>query len=126
MRSRSVTPHFAARARSSSLRNSSRPWNWPPTQDERGRRQHALGRAARAHVHIDRGVGIGDRDHARDVAVGDQVDAAADAAQLCDQLLVARAVEHHDDDLVRIDALGLGQRLDIGGRGLVERDQARS
>ena len=26
-----LTPQRAARARSSALRNSSRPWNWPPT-----------------------------------------------------------------------------------------------
>ena len=56
------------------------------------------------------GVGVGGRDHPGDVAVGDQLDAAAERAQLGDQLGVARAVEHADDDLVGLDALGRGDR----------------
>src|SRR5690606_40458856 len=56
---------------------------------ECSRGQHAFGRAARAHVEVDRGVGIGDRDHAGDVTIGNELDAAADRAQLGDQRSVA-------------------------------------
>ena len=76
-----------------------------------GRRgEHALRRAARAHIDVDRRVGIGDRDHPGDVAVGDELDAAAERAQLGDQVGVARPVEHADDDVGRVDALGGGDR----------------
>ena len=72
MRSRSVIPHLRARAFSSSLRNTSRPLNCPPTQRKAAAAKHAFGRAALAHIHVDRGVLVGNRDHARHVAIADQ------------------------------------------------------
>ena len=96
----------------------------PADAAQGGRGEHALGGAARPHVDVDRGVGIGGGDDPGDVAVGDQHDAAAERAQLGDQLGVARPVEHAGDQLVRIDALGLGDRADIVGRRPVEADHA--
>ena len=62
---------------------------------QRGRGQHALGRAADADIHVDAGFGgIDGLDDAGDVAVADQVDGGAGRAHLVDQLGVARAVEN--------------------------------
>src|SRR3546814_19748939 len=65
----------------------------------------ALRLAARSHIDVDIGFGVGRRDAARDVAVGDQRDAAADRTQLGDDRFMARAVEHADDDLFGLAAL---------------------
>ena len=68
---------------------------------ERGRRDHALGRAADAVEHVDARAGLRGRDRGRDVAVPDQLHARAGLAELGDQLLVAVALEHDDVDLAR-------------------------
>ena len=68
-------------------------------------------------INIDAGVGIGRRNHARDIAVADQHDTAAYRTQLRNQLFVARAVEDAGNDLVRRDPFGGGERVNIfGGR----------
>ena len=121
MRSRSSTPHSRGAAALVVVAEQQPALELAADAAQRRGREHALGRAARAHIDVDRRVRIGDRDHAGDVAVGDQLDAAAERAQLGDQLLVARPVEHADDDLVGRDALGRGDRADIlataAGRG---------
>ena len=60
----------------------------PADAAQRGRREHALGRAAGADVDVDAGVRVGRRDHAGDIAVGDQPDAAAERAKLGDDSVV--------------------------------------
>ena len=60
-------------------------------------------------------VGIGGRDHAGDIAVGDQPDAAAERAQLGDDGLVPGTVEHAGGDVGGLDALRLGDRADVVG-----------
>ena len=62
---------------------------------ERGRRDHALGRAAGAEQDVDAGVGVRGHHRAGDVAVADQADARAGLADLGDQLVVAVAIEDH-------------------------------
>src|SRR3546814_5267593 len=57
---------------------------------QRGGGEHAPGRAARSHIDVDIGFGVGRRDDARDVAIGDQRDAAADRTQLGDDRFMAR------------------------------------
>ena len=54
---------------------------------QRRRRQHAFGRAALADINVDAGGGIGGCDHARHIAVGDQLHRRAGLADLGDQLL---------------------------------------
>ena len=97
----------------------------PADTGQRGGREHALGRAARSHVNVDRGLGIGGGDDPGDVAVGDQHDPATDRAQLGDHRGVARAIEHAGNDLVGLDALGGGETVDVVGRRLGQVDRAR-
>ena len=85
----------------------------PADAAQRRAGQHTLGRAAGAHIDVDIGFGIGRRDHSGHVAVGDQHHAAADGAQFGDQLLMARAVEHADDDVLRGHAFRRRHRRDI-------------
>ena len=80
----------------------------------------ALRGAADAHHEVDGvgGGGLSGRDGAGDVAVGDEADLGSGLADVADQVGVAGAVEDHDDDLVGVDALGLGQcavQLGTGG-----------
>ena len=77
---------------------------------QRRRRQHAFGRAARAHVDVDAGVGVGGGDHARRRRRRGSADAAAEPRSSAISVGVARAVEHAGDDLARLDALGRGDR----------------
>jgi hypothetical protein len=58
-------------------------------------------------------------DDARDVAVGDQHDPRAGRAHLGDQFLMTRAVEDAGDQIGNVDALGLGECLEVF-RSLVE------
>ena len=74
----------------------------PADAAQRGRGEHAFGRSAGAHVDVDAGSGSVVVDDPGDVAVGDQLDSAAEAAQLGDELGVARPVEDADDDLGRV------------------------
>ena len=46
----------------------------------------------------------------REIAVADQPDARAGRADVRDQLLVARAVEHHDDEVLDLALERLGDR----------------
>ena len=92
---------------------------------QRGGGQHALRRAARAHVDVDAGLRrLGAVDHARHVAVGDQPDPRAGGADLGDQLLVPRPLEHADHHPLGAGALGACERRDALGRGHVEADAA--
>ena len=72
----------------------------------RGGRQHAFGRAARAHHGVDARPDHRRRDAGREIAVADQADARAGRADVRDQLLVARPVEHDDDEIVDVAAEG--------------------
>ena len=63
----------------------------------------ALRGAADAEQQVDAGALAGGHDRAGHVAVGDELDPGAGGADLVDQLLVARPVEHDDGDV-----LGLG------------------
>src|SRR3546814_13460947 len=83
---------------------------------QRGGGEHALGRAARSHIDVDIGFGVGRRDDARDVAVGDQRDAAADRTQLGDDRFMARAVEHADDELLHWKSVGEGKSVSCRGQ----------
>ena len=68
---------------------------------ERRRGEHALGRAADAHDGVHVRAAHGGRDAGREVAVADQLDARAGLADVVDQLLVPRPVEHDDDQVLR-------------------------
>ena len=75
-------PMPRARARSSSLRKVQPALHLAADRAQRGRREHALGRAADAEIDVDAAVGPRGRDHAGDVAVADQPDAGARLAHL--------------------------------------------
>ena len=75
----------------------------------RGRGQHAFGRAAGAHHRVDAGADDGGGDAGRQVAVADQPDARAGRADVGDQLLVARPVEHDDDEVLDLAAEAAGR-----------------
>ena len=81
---------------------------------QRRRRQYALGRAADAEIDVDAGlVGLGGVDDAGDVAVGDQAYRGADLAHRGNDVGMARPVEDHGGDGLRLYALGLGQRQNV-------------
>src|SRR5699024_5995496 len=79
----------------------------------------ALRGAADAHGDVD-GVGVlRGGDGAGDVTVTDETDLGACAADVGDELDVARAVQHDDGHIGGGDALGLGHGVDVvGDRGL--------
>ena len=59
---------------------------------QRGCGENAFRRAARSHINVDIGVGIGRCDHAGDVAIGNQGHTTSDTAQFSDNRFVAGAV----------------------------------
>ncbi len=77
----------------------------------------ALRGAADAVEQVDAGARAGRRDRAGHVAVGDEVDAGAGAADVLDQLGVPRPVEHADRDVGDVDALRLRHPADVLGDG---------
>ena len=88
----------------------------------RRRRQHALGRAAGAHHRVHAGADDRRRDAGRQIAVANQPDARAGRADVGDELLVARPVEHDDDEVVDLAAEAVGDRLQVVGDRRVEAD----
>ena len=64
------------------------------------RRQHSFGRTADAHVKIDIGFGKGGRHCRGDVSIADHPQRRTARANLFDDFLVARAVEHHHDHVL--------------------------
>ena len=85
--------------------------------------QHALGRAARADIHVDPGFRVGGGDDSADVAVGDQHDARAGGAHLGDQFGMARTVEDADDEIGDLGLLRLGEIFQVNRRLLVDIDK---
>ncbi len=65
-------------------------------------------------------------DRRRDVAVADEVDAGACLAQLCDQLVVAVALEDDDREVVDVHSLRLRDALEVLGRRRVDVDRVRA
>ena len=92
---------------------------------QRRRGEHALGRAADAHDGVHAGARDRARDRGRQVAVADQLDPRARRADLVDQLLVARALEDHDRDVVDAPAERLGDPAEVLARALADVDLAR-
>src|SRR5690349_1337781 len=93
---------------------------------ERRGREHALRRAADAEIDVDAGrLRIGGMDHAGDVAVGDEAHPRPRLAHRGDEIGMARPVEDERHDLLRLDALGLGERADVVVRACVDIDHAR-
>src|SRR6478752_3863121 len=84
---------------------------------QRGGRDDPLRGAADAVEQVDGGVGAGRGDRARDVAVADELDAGAGAADLFDQLGVPGPVEHAHPHVVGLDALGGRDPADVLGHG---------
>src|SRR5213076_2173350 len=80
---------------------------------ERGGGEHALGGAADPHHGVDVGAAHGRRDAGGEVAVADQLDARAGLADVGDQLLVARAVEDDDDQVLDVAPERAGDRLQV-------------
>src|SRR5438045_9553830 len=73
-------------------------------------RQHAFGRAARAHHAVDAKASLQRRlEGAGDVTGGDELDARAYITDLADDLLVAIAVEDDDRQLLDLQTLDLGE-----------------
>ena len=91
---------------------------------ERRRGQHALRRAALTDIDVDAGIGIGGGDDAGHIAIGDELDARTRCADLADQLGMARTVQNAGRDLLDLDALLLGQRIDVVDRIGIEIDEA--
>ena len=89
----------------------------PADAAQRRRRQHALGRAADAEIDVDAGGRVGGMDDARHVAVGDQRNRGAGLAHTGNQVGMARPVEQQRGDLLRFDALGLGEVDDVVSAG---------
>ena len=79
----------------------------------RRRGQHAFGRAAGAHHGVHPGADDGSGDTGREIAVADQPDARAGRADVVDQLLVARAIEHDDDQILDAAAERARNRLEV-------------
>ena len=105
--------------------SSTRRLHLPADAAQRGRRQHALGRAADAEIDVDAGfVGIGGVDDAGDIAIADQADRGTGLAHRPNQIGVARAIKDHRRDRLRFDALGLGEVDDVVLGGRVEIDHA--
>ena len=75
---------------------------------DRGRGEHALGRAADAPEQVDAGAVAHREQRAGDVAVRDEADARAGAANALDHLVVPRAVEDHDHQVADGDAALVG------------------
>ena len=65
-------------------------------------------------------------DAGRQVAVADETDARAGGADVADQLLVARPIEHHDDELVDLAAERPGDGAQVLAHRRVEVDQRAS
>src|SRR5207247_5671534 len=80
---------------------------------ERGGGEHALGGAADPHHGVDVGAAHGGRDAGREVTVADQLDACAGLADVGDQLLVARAVEDDDDQVLDVAPERAGDRFQV-------------
>src|SRR5271170_5353446 len=77
-------------------------------------RQHAFGRAADAEIDIDAGlIRLRGVDYAGHVAVADQAHRRAGLAHRRDDIGVARAIEDHGGDVLRLYALGLGELADV-------------
>ncbi len=89
----------------------------------RDRRQHTFRRAARAHDRMNAGARHGGDDGRREIAVADQLDARAGRADVGDELLVARPVEHRDDQVVDVAAQRLGDRMEVVADRRVEIDR---
>ena len=62
-------------------------------------------------------------DGGREVAVADQTNARAGRADVGDQLLVARPIEHHDDEIVHLAVERPGNRLQVVGNRRVDVDR---
>ena len=75
--------------------------------------EYALGRAADPHEGMHVRAADGRRDAGREVAVADQPDARAGASDVLDQLLVARPVEHDDDQVGHRAVQPLRNRVEI-------------
>ena len=80
---------------------------------QRRRGEHAFRRAARSHHRVYAGAGDRRGDAGREIAVADQADARARLADVGDQLLVPRAVEHHDDQIVHAALQAAGDGLEV-------------
>ena len=93
---------------------------------QRGCCQHAFGRPARAHIHVDPGqVRFGAMHHAGHVPIGDQADGGAGLAHFGDHLFVARAFQNAHGDIVGRTALGGRQRIHAVHRRHIQRHNAR-
>ena len=88
------------------------------------RRHDALGAAADADAHVGAGVVAGRVDAAGDVAVAHEPGAGARGADLVDELLVTRPVQHRDDDLVDGLAERLREQPDVLADGQADVDDA--
>ena len=115
-----------ARPRSSSLRVHSRPRCWPSSALTAHAVDDALRGAADAVEHVDLGPLVPRReDGAGDVAVGDQLQAGADLADLALlRVLVAVAVEHHDREVADLAPFALATVSRFSAERTVEVDDA--
>src|SRR6185295_2651776 len=84
----------------------------------------SLGSAADADDRVDAGAAYGGGDAGREVAVRDQTDAGAGGADVRDELLVPRAVEHHDGQIAHPTLEGRGDVPQVLGDRRVDVDPA--
>src|SRR5690606_17493716 len=88
--------------------------------------EHGLGSSADAHHRVDGGAAHGGGDSVGEVAVADQTDAGAGAADVLDQLAVAGSVQHHDGQVVDVAGQGVGDVAQVLGYRSVQVDAAGS
>src|SRR4029078_13013776 len=77
------------------------------------RRQHAFGRAPGAHHGVDAGTDDRGGNAGRQVAVADETNARAGRPDVGDQLLVAFAVEHDNDEILDLATETPGDRFQV-------------
>ena len=91
---------------------------------QRRGRQHAFGSSARAHHGVHAGTRHRRRDSGREIAIADQADARARLADIRDELLMPRPVEHHHHHVVHAPLQAPGDGLQVVFHRSVQIDSA--
>src|SRR5205814_10040166 len=86
------------------------------------RRQDTFGRAAGTHLRMDAGADDGRRNAGREIAVTNQPDAGSGGADVADQLLVPRSIQHDDHEVLDLTTETSGNRFKVVGRRRVQVD----
>ena len=85
---------------SSSLRIQSRALNCPTDTGQRRCRNHRFRRPADAHEHIDSSAWDGGHDGARNISIGNQLDAGTRGPHFGDEIFMTRPIENNDNQIL--------------------------